>query len=75
MLGVDITVIAIVAGASAVGTLTIEHGWGWVLAKYKARKARLASQGGDLLAIGKALADRVIALEKDVGALKTKVGL
>jgi hypothetical protein len=38
--------LAIAGGA--LGALTIEHGWGWVVAKIKAWRARATSQAGDL---------------------------
>lgn len=79
MLG-EITIPVLIAAAAAcVGTLTIEHGWGWVWGKFKAWRARKASQLANLTSDAKAVigqvTDRVGKLEADVAALKTKTGL
>lgn len=63
------------AGVGAVGALTLEHGWGWMLRKIKERKARLVNQAN---AVGDQVKDvlaRVKALEADVVALKNKTGI
>ena len=40
MFGTTLGIIVLLA-AGAVGALTIEHGWGWVLAKINAVKAKV----------------------------------
>lgn len=73
------TLLGVVIGALA--ALTIEHGWGWVLAQYHARKARAESQAKSLYdevsgavraAIAPLRAD-LDALKADVDAIKTKL--
>lgn len=79
MLGETTIALIITAAAASVGTLTIEHGWGWILGKIRARRARLQSQLANLTDDAKAvigdLTGRVAKIEADVTALKTKTGL
>lgn len=70
----------VLVGAGAVGTLTLEHGWGWVLAQYHARAAKAKAQATDLYAeingqvkttVDAALADKVDGLNAAAGIVKT----
>lgn len=36
----DLILIIVYLAVGAIGALTIEHGWGWILAKYHAWRGR-----------------------------------
>ena len=40
MFGTTLGIVVLLA-AGAIGALTIEHGWGWILAKFNAVKAKV----------------------------------
>lgn len=68
--------------AGAVGALTIEHGWGWVLSTYRAYVARAKTKADSVYAevtsqveaATKEITGRVTALEAAVDAIKQKTG-
>lgn len=68
-------------GGGAVGALTLEHGWGWVVAQWKARTAKVKAQADSLFtevtsqvkaAVGPFEA-RVAALEADMANVKNEI--
>ena len=82
MLGLNLTTDMILVGAGALGALTIEHGWGWVLARYHAYVATAQAKAKDTYgeitsqvdAATKGILSDVNQLKADVAALKAKVG-
>jgi len=69
------TLIALAVGA--IGALTIEHGWGWVLAKYHAYRAQAQKAAGDVYAEvqaqTKGLQDAVTGLGKRLSDVEAAV--
>ena len=67
-------------GIGAIVALTIEHGWGWVLAQYHARTAAAEAQAktifdeitGQVQAAVKPIAADVEAIKAAVAGLQTK---
>ena len=70
----------------AAGALTLEHGWGWVLATVKAyiakEKAKASAAVANLDSIKATIeahlgpvTGALTALQQDVAAIKTKVGI
>lgn len=76
-------VIGFLAVASLVvyvGYLTLQHGWGWVLAQWKARKQKLETDAAAQFAVQWAsltapMASTIAVIQADIAALKGKVGL
>ena len=83
-LAFDTFSVGTVAGIAigAVGALTLEHGWGYVLARYHAYVATAKNKADSVYAevtaqveqATKDLTSRVVTLESDVAAVKAKVG-
>ena len=79
MLGLQLTSIPVLIAAGAVGALTIEHGWGWVLGKVKAYRAKAQTTFDEVTAQVTAatadLAGKVSSIESEIAAIKTKIGI
>ena len=78
MFGIS-SAMLIAAGAGALGALTLEHGWGWVLARIKAYKAQSKTVFEEVTAQVKDATSGLVAdvssLKSDVATIKAKVGL